>query len=279
MSRRQAGPLVRTSIAATALAVLLLGSCADDSGDSPDASPSSAAPSGTFTIDGHELVLDCVGEGDTTMVLEVGEAAPSQALAPIGDAYASTMRVCSYDRAGTGRDIASDLHGVLEAAGVPGPYLLVGHSAGGLLVLAYAAAYPEELAGVVAINPVPPWHEWSTLGLRGMTPQERRGEAAYYAGANGESLDYRDVSRLIDESPVPQDVPLHLLISTAAQCESPQDVCTRLYPVYERIMKGVARRWGEGRFSEVQAPHDIHVADPAAVERAVDDVLSRARQQ
>ena len=65
------------------------------------------------------------------MVLEVGEGAPYRALAGIGETYRSQMRVCSYDRASTGRDIASDLHGLLKAAKVPGPYLLVsGHSAG-----------------------------------------------------------------------------------------------------------------------------------------------------
>ena len=168
------------------------------------------------------------------------------------------MRVCSYQRASTDRDIASDLRELLKVAEVPGPYLLVGHSAGGLLVQAYAAAYPEETARVVvAINPVPPWQAWSTLGFRAMTPQERRGETDYYTGANGESLDYRDVSQFLDESPVPRDVPLHILISTVAQCESPQDICGRTYPAYEQIAQDIAQRWGEGRFSQVEAPHDI----------------------
>lgn len=158
------------------LAAFVLGACASDSeeaatpadgqksssstaapSDSPDPSTSGEAQSGTFTVNGRELLLDCVGEGDTTMVLEVGEGAPYQALAAIGDIYESQMRVCSYDRASGDRDIASDLNGLLKVAKVPGPYVFVGHSAGGLLVQAYAAAYPEETVGVVAINPVPPW--------------------------------------------------------------------------------------------------------------------------
>ena len=176
------------------LVVFLLGSCADDSetptaaegeesSSTTDASSGSADPStsgdsrsGTFTVDGRDFLLDCVGEGDTTMVLEVGEGQPYDALAPIGDAYDSQMRVCSYRRASTGGDIASDLNGLLKVAEVPGPYLFVGHSAGGLLVQAHAAAYPEETAGVVAMNPVPAWQAWSTLGFEEMTPQERQGE-------------------------------------------------------------------------------------------------------
>ncbi len=209
------------------------------------------------------------------MVLEVGEGAPYQALSGLGAAYRSRMRVCSYDRVGTGSDIVSDLHGLLEAAGVPGPYLLVGHSAGALLVQAYAAAYLHETAGAVAVNPVPPWRPWSTLGFEEMTPAERRDEAAYYAGANGESLDYRDISRLVTDSPAPRTVPLHVLISTVAQCESPQDVCGRTYGAYTQIARDTARRWGRGRFSRVDAPHEIPVAD---VRPAIDDVIARAQR-
>ena len=188
------------------------------------------------------------------------------------------MRVCAYQRASTGRDIASDLHGLLEVAQVPGPYLLVGQSAGGLLVQAHATAYPDETAGVVAINPVPAWQAWSTLALEEMTPQERRGETDYYAGANGESLDDREVSQFIAESPVPRDVPLHVLISTVAQCDSPKDICGRTYPAYEQIAKDLAQRWGEGRFSQVKAPHRRSTAaDLKAVQRAIDDVISRSQ--
>ncbi|HEX5917083.1 MAG TPA: hypothetical protein VFY76_04475 [Nocardioides sp.] len=139
------------------------------------------------------------------------------------------------------------------------------------------AAYPDETAGVVALNPVPPWQEWSTLGFEEMTPRERQGETDYYVGANGESLDYRAVSQLIAGSPVPSDVPLHVLISTVAQCSSLQDICGRTYPAYEQIAKDLAQQWGEGRFSQVEAPHEIHLADMEAVQRAIDDVISRSR--
>lgn len=283
------------SLPAWLLAVFLLCSCADDSetptttegeessstADAPsgssDPSVNGDSQSGTFTVDGRDFLLDCAGEGDTTMVLEVGEGQPYQALAAIADTYEPKMRVCAYDRVSTGRDIAVDLNGLLKVAEVPGPYLLVGHSAGGLLVQAYAAAYPEETAGVVALNPVPPWQAWSTLGFEEMTPQERQGETDYFAGVNGESLDYREVSQQIADSPVPRDVPLHVLVSTVAQCESLQDICGRTYPAYVQIAEDIAQRWGKGRFSQVEAPHEIHKADMEAVQRAIDDVISRSQ--
>jgi pimeloyl-ACP methyl ester carboxylesterase len=245
------------------------------------------APTGTFTVEGRDLFIECTGQGEPTMILEVGEGQPRQAMAAIAEAYDSKMRVCSYDRANkgesgsaptprTGRAVVADLHGLLEAAEVPGPYLLVGHSAGGLLVQAFAATYPDDIAGVVVLNPVPPWKPWSSLGFKQMTPQERQGEEDYYAGDNGESLNYRDVSEQIDTLPVPPGVPLHLLISTVAQCEVDADICVRTYPAYEEIMKRVSQRWAQGRFSQVEASHQIHLADMSAVQAAIDDVLSRA---
>jgi pimeloyl-ACP methyl ester carboxylesterase len=253
----------------------------------PSASSSAGRQSGLFDVGGRKLLLACTGNGRPTIVLEPGEGASHDAMDPIRAAYDSRLRVCSYDRANTGRSgpastprtgaaMLADLQGLLRAAEVPGPYVLVGHSAGGLLVQDFGAAFPGEVAGVVALNPVPPWGDWSSLGFRRMTPAERRDETAYYDGANGESIDYRDVSNEVAGSRAPHRIPFHVLISTVAQCDSPNDVCGRTYPAYERIMKSISRRWAQGRFSEVAAPHEIYATDMPAVRAAIDDVLDRA---
>ena len=122
--------------------------------------------------------------------------------------FADRVRVCSYDRANTGQseggapqprrapEVVSDLHDLLAAAKVPGPYLLVGNSAGGMLVQAYARSYPEAVSGVVAMNPVPPWDEWVQRAFPAMTKAERRGEIAYYGGeGSSETFDFRQISR------------------------------------------------------------------------------------
>ncbi len=286
------------SIVTSATALLLILGCGSnvDSGTEtpspqpPSGSQASSTPSelnGTFTVDGHDLFLSCTGNGEPTIILEAGEAVPSEAMDAVRAAYDSDLRVCSYDRANqdqsgtaptprTADDLTQDLHGLLAAAEVPGPYLLVGHSAGGLLVQAYAAAYPDEVAGVVALNPVPPWGQWSTRGFTKMTTEERQDETDYYAGQNGESLNYRDISERIESLGVPSGIPFHLLISTASQCDSPDDICSRTYPDYETIMKELAGQWTDGSFSQVDAPHEIYTANLAAVQAAIDDVLSRA---
>lgn len=286
------------SIVTSATALLLILGCGDnpDSGtetpspQSPSgsqASPTSSELNGTFNVNGRDLFLSCTGTGEPTVILEAGEAVPSSAMDGVRAAYDSDLRVCSYNRANQGNsgsaptprtadDLIQDLHGLLAAAKVPGKYLLVGHSAGGIMVQAYAAAFPGEVAGVVALNPVPPWGQWSTLGFSKMTAEERRGETDYYAGQNGESLNYRDISERIKSLQVPSGIPFHVLISTTAQCDSPGDICNRTYPAYETINKKIAGQWTEGRYSQVDAPHEIYHANLAKVQEVIDDVLSRA---
>ena len=236
-------------------------------------------------MSGHELYLECSGEGEPTIVLEVGEGRLISDLDVLRTALDPERRVCSYDRANKGRsgpaptprigkDLVGDLHGLLEAAEVPGPYVLVGHSAGGILVQAYAATYPEEVAGVVALNPVPPWKQWSASAMRDMTATERQDEVAYMEGANGESLHYRSISAVIEHEPVPQSMPLRLVISTIAQCPVLESVCGRTYADYERIMEDVAHRWKRGGFTEVESSHELYADANDEVLAAIEDVLS-----
>lgn len=279
--------------------MLAVAGCSDDAGssDSGTTSPEtsvrtnpSAAPldgySHAVDVGGRSLHLTCSGEGAPTLVLESGEGEPGDSLDAIRTAYEDAHVVCSYDRANVGASdaaptprkaetLTNDLHELLREGDVPGDYVLVGHSAGGLLVQAYARAHPDEVAGVVALNPVPPLPAWSALGFREMSPPERAAERTYYSGDNGESLDYREVSDAVVGSPAPRGVPFHLVISTIAQCASPEDICGRTYPAYEAIMRAVSRQWPGGRFTEVKSGHEIHVSDLSAVQAAVDDVLSR----
>jgi pimeloyl-ACP methyl ester carboxylesterase len=273
-----------------AIAATLLTSCDSGARSTAGSTPTVTVGhdiEGLFDVGDRQLYLRCTGDQSPTIVLEGGEGAASDSMESIRLAYDDTNRVCAYDRANLGQSGAAptprtatsligDLHSLLEKAQVPGPYLLVGSSAGGLIVQAYARAHADTVAGVVSMNPVPPWHAWSTQGLPAMTEQERQDETGYYAGANPESLDYRDISNQVDATPAPAELPFHLLISTVAQCESPGDVCSRTYPAYERIMRTLTRDWHEGRLTQVAAGHELYVDDPRAVHAAINEVLARA---
>lgn len=127
---------------------------------------------------GRKFYLECRGTGSPTVVLEAGTGdrgdlwslPPSGGSSAVMPAVARFTRVCTYDRPGTyllpnlhsrsdpvamprtARDIALDLRVLLRVADVPGPYVLVGHSFGGLVARLFAASYPRQAAGLVSID-------------------------------------------------------------------------------------------------------------------------------
>jgi pimeloyl-ACP methyl ester carboxylesterase len=194
-------------------------------------------------------------------------------------------RVCSYDRANhgqsgeaakprTGEDIANDLHALLQAASVPGPYVLIGHSAGGMFVQLYPRLFPDEVAGVLVTNAVPLCQPWMDLGFPAMSVAEREDERRYFDGENSEPVLYCETSERIAALPAPS-VPLEVLISTVAQCGSVTDICGRTYPAYTQVMREMSDSWPMGHFEQVDSIHSIYVGDPEAFLAAVDRLLAR----
>src|SRR5215204_674307 len=124
-------------------------------------------PGQLVDVGGHRMHLHCTGTGSPTVVLEPGQGGASSDLGWIAPAVARDSRVCVYDRAGRGwsdgadgpqdaAQIAADLHTLLERAQVPGPYVLAGHSFGGLYVQTFAANYPDQVAGLVLLDSTAP---------------------------------------------------------------------------------------------------------------------------
>jgi pimeloyl-ACP methyl ester carboxylesterase len=124
-------------------------------------------PGQLIDVGGHRLHLSCTGSGTPTVVLEPGAGEMSSNLGWITPAVARATRVCVYDRAGRGwsepadtaqdgAQIATDLHTLLQRGHVPAPYVLAGHSFGGLYVLTFAARYPDEVAGMVLVDSTAP---------------------------------------------------------------------------------------------------------------------------
>ena len=124
-------------------------------------------PGQLIDVGGHRLHLHCTGSGTPTVVLEPGLGAASSDLGWIAPVVARDSRVCVYDRAGRGwsdpadgpqdgAHIAADLHTLLDRAHVPGPYVLAGHSFGGLYVLSFAAQFPDQVAGMVLLDSTAP---------------------------------------------------------------------------------------------------------------------------
>jgi pimeloyl-ACP methyl ester carboxylesterase len=118
-------------------------------------------------IGGRRLNLYCSGTSSPTVVLDAGLGGTMALWRLVQLQVAKTTRVCSYDRAGMGfsdpapppRDaaaIVTDLHALLHRAGIAPPYVVVGHSVAGLYDRLYADRYPNDVAGMVLVDPVYP---------------------------------------------------------------------------------------------------------------------------
>lgn len=114
-------------------------------------------------VGGHRLFFRSSGEGNPAVILESGLGGSTGAFVWLERALAEFTRVCVYDRAGLGRsetasgpyslvEAVPQLHILLEKAGVKGPYILVGHSIGGILIREFTRRYPDEVAGLVFLD-------------------------------------------------------------------------------------------------------------------------------
>ena len=154
--------------------------------------------SGWFDIGGRRLFLRCTGHRSPTVVFEGGL---THDWYDLQNQLTPFTRVCSYDHPNgpwsrsdpaptprTARDFVADLHTLLRVAHIPGPYVLAGHSNGGLYSQLYASTHPRQVAGLVLIDAVhPAYHQrrlamlkplvppevWEALRREAMTPQPR----------------------------------------------------------------------------------------------------------
>lgn len=130
---------------------------------SPTPAPRPTLPGDKIDVGGYNLYLDCKGTGSPTVILEAGLEGDVVTWKEVHPEVAKITRVCRYDRAGlahsdygpTPRDAeltAQDLHTLLTKADIAPPYILVGHSFGGLLIRRYAFDFPDEVSGMIFVD-------------------------------------------------------------------------------------------------------------------------------
>ena len=188
-------------------------------------------PGKMIDVGDHRMHIDCVGQGSPTVVLDTALGAMSASWVRVQQEVSGTTRVCAYDRAGMGwsqsgpeprdaKQVAGELHALLEGAGIDGPYVLVGHSFGGLYMQTYAARYPEEVAGVALIESSHP-EQFSRL------PEARNSyEQIKLLYTVASLLAPIGVVRLFNLSPAPPELPHQQRAQIAALNPSTRQVST-----------------------------------------------------
>ena len=154
-------------IVAVLLGLMLVGAWYEPMAEAADAR-AYPAPGQLVDVGGYRLHLNCAGAGSPTVVIDAGQGDWSTSWSSwVQPEVAKTTQVCTYDRAGMGwsepgpfprtaEHFAQELHSLLHNAGIPSPYVLVGHSMGGLSVRVFTRAYADEVAGVVLIESMSP---------------------------------------------------------------------------------------------------------------------------
>ena len=233
------------------VALTTLGCSSRDSSDDATASPTTAAPPPTTApapsttasvhrprttrdelvpVAGGELHLRCAGEGDTTVLLIAGFEANADTWTAITPDLEFETRVCAYDRFGTGTSSsprsdqtfetqADDLHTLLDAAGEPGPYVVVGHSFGGAEAVTFAATYRDEVVGALLLDASPAtWPDTAcAVGNDGsdVAASFQTTCAMFGPDGNAEGLDAHAAFDLVAQIDSLRDVPM--IVAPAAE--------------------------------------------------------------
>jgi pimeloyl-ACP methyl ester carboxylesterase len=251
-------------------------------GGYPPVSLTDVIPYGRLVdVGGRRLYIECQGRGSPAVVIEagIGGALGSGASSKIWNGrepratiqpdVARVTRVCTYDRAGVGRSDPAppsallkvvDLHTLLSLAGVQPPYVLVGYAFGGFLVHLYADMQPDDVAGIVMIDPNTPAFPAGDRVFSLLPPeiaeQDREARRRSFAETSRfEPIDYSVISGYVRLAAPPRDVPMVVL--TLGMGTNPYDFAP--YWTLDLIAKREQLRQEAADNVAHQVPHGIHV--------------------
>ena len=274
---------------------------------------------------GRKMYLQCRGSGSPTVVFVSGRSDRADIWSSVTDssgklkpsssavypAVAKFTRVCAYDRPGTvaitGEHVAAsrsssvpqpttaangvtDLHALLTAAKVPGPYLLVAHSWGGLIARLYAASYPNEVCGLVLVDTL------TELLYDGLTPEEQ----AWWITLNSiyspdldpyhqEKTNFLPSFQSLRTAPELRRMPVVILTSDqpynlkplADQGNLPSSIPVNFGPVIFKAhvagQKMLAERLNAGLILDTHASHYVHTEQPQRVIDSIRYVVDKVR--
>jgi len=280
----------------TTLGFCSFGSVAVVHGQAPELVPQTTQQSGSFSAgrlvpisQGHKMFVECAGDshGGPTVILATGRGiGPCQGWALVQSPVSAFAHVCSYDPLGAGQsdhvpgphpvsEVVENMHDLFQAAGLPRPFILVGASAGGVLIRYYEEQYPSDVAGFVFVDSAheeqawrdaaistafdPNWDNLQSLKENGMLPPQQH-------------LAWHD------------DVPIVVLERTdLPPCSAfpglTQTQCDQINDAWHSFQVDLSRRSKYGQLRAVAGSgHAMHQQKPDAIAQAIRDVLDEVKQ-
>jgi pimeloyl-ACP methyl ester carboxylesterase len=279
-------------------------------------------PGQLVDVGGYKMHIDCTGQGSPAVILESGLGDTYVSWRKVQPEIAKFTRVCSYDRAGLGysdptpqprtsRVIAQQLHGLLEAAAIAPPYVLVGHSMGGYDVRLYASLYRSEVAGIVLVDSSHPdqearlplelknmegtqlreseFLEFTTpfglprlLGLCEDDPVARAAECNFHSAREGveEIKAFPESAAETAAAASLGDVPLAVLSHDPEKplADLPSDLAKPTNEAWEKMQEDLSRLSTRGTQTIAKgSAHYIQIDRPDVVIAAVKNIVTQAR--
>jgi pimeloyl-ACP methyl ester carboxylesterase len=233
-------------------------------------------PDGLTKIGGdRSLYVRCTGAGSPTVVMEGGDEDTSDSYSFAEASIAKVTRACVYDRANLGRsgpdpgprglpELVGDLERLLQAAQIPGPYVLVGTSGGGYITAGYAYAHPRQVAGMVFVEVPAPFRDPPRDVVEATDPDNP---------ANVEKRDYLQVEKdAWNARRRIGNIPMTIITDDPSE----ETIKTAIYPSERRGMRrNVADQKGwlvlspRARQIVVRTGHAVEEADPDLVIDAI----------
>lgn len=289
---------MKLKLFSTALAAMTLAAAA--------AAAVEAAPATPTLPDGRKLAIRCVGEGGPTVVVDagLGGSGTAEPWASIATELSATTRVCLHDRAGRGgsdpvsgprtsADVVSDLRAGLKAAGESGPFVLVGHSVGGINMRVFAGRHPADTAALVLVDAS---HPDQTRAWMDALPAPQAGDHPAIAGAraylaqqdanptaNPEGLNLKlsaDQARAVTSLGAVPVVVLTHSPDWKMVPDMPADLLKPLEDATQRLQKEQLRLSSRSvQFVSASGGHDLPNEDRALVLKGVLHAVAEARRR
>jgi pimeloyl-ACP methyl ester carboxylesterase len=264
------------------------GSSSQQSSGSKNPSVATDVLEGSFGVGGHKLYLRCEGSGSPTVVYFHGyshdaRGGGSRNAGRIPGLLSKGNRVCVYDRANvgrsdkvpgplTGKSSVKDLHGLLAVANVPPPYVLLGASFGGLIADMYAASYPDDIAGLVLLDPALPGGD--SL-IDSFLPQRQRLHADDWRNAL-ERLDLiatdRQSKALAGKEP---QVPMTLIAAKKPDVDPAWKAKKRIAAALRRQQRRFVAHFQGGRLVTLDVPHYMEPVIPERIAKETQRLIAR----
>jgi len=236
-------------------------------------------------VGGHSLQLLVGGQGSPSVIFEGGFGAGIASWSRVQKDVAAFAQTVSYDRAGLGqsdpgpkprsaKQIATELHVALEKSGIKPPYVMVGHSFGGIYVRVFADMYPKEVVGLVLIDPSQEsFNDWL---IKNQPDRLKAAEGDIAKAGEGVKAEFASVDTSYSQAraaKVPAGIPVTLL--TATEDESMPAEARKLW--IEKHKEWLATVPGSKHIVVEKASHFIQAQQPAVVIEAIKQVSKQQR--